>query len=168
MLHDCNIIKILHIECAIIGILVTSFPIQDSSYGFIVFIVRQQFVVPAQILSTGTTRQWGRLDIRIHFQKSSNNQLFRLDTAMKKEKELMRTTVTNILEKVPNIKRSIEDIKSTNDSLLTKEDDLDDVINDRFDQLVAMIEQRRTCLLNQLHFRVSSKREKLGKPQFII
>ena len=76
----------------------------------------------------------------------------------------MRTTVTNILEKVPNIKRSIEDIKSTNDSLLTKEDDLDDVINDRFDQLVAMIEQRRTCLLNQLHFRVSSKREKLGKP----
>ena len=80
----------------------------------------------------------------------------------------MRTTVTNILEKVPNIKRSIEDIKSTNDSLLTKEDDLDDVINDRFDQLVAMIEQRRTCLLNQLHFRVSSKREKLGKPQFII
>ena len=81
---------------------------------------------------------------------------------MKKEKELMRTTVTNILEKVPNIKRSIEDIKSTNDSLLTKEDDLDDVINDRFDQLVAMIEQRRTCLLNQLHFRVSSKREKLG------
>ena len=80
----------------------------------------------------------------------------------------MRTTVTNILEKVPNIKRSIEDIKSTNDSLLTKEDDLDDVINDRFDQLVAMIEQRRTCLLNQLHFRVSSKREKLGKPRFII
>ena len=75
----------------------------------------------------------------------------------------MRTTVTNILEKVPNIKRSIEDIKSTNDSLLTKEEDLDDVINDRFDQLVAMIEQRRTCLLNQLHFRVSSKREKLGK-----
>ena len=35
---------------------------------------------------------------------------------MKKEKELMRTTVTNILEKVPNIKRSIEDIKTTNES----------------------------------------------------
>ena len=76
----------------------------------------------------------------------------------------MRTTVSNILEKVPNIKSSIEDIKSTNESLLTKEEDLDDTINDRFDQLVAMIEQRRTCLLNQLHFRVSSKREKLGKP----
>ena len=77
----------------------------------------------------------------------------------------MQTTVTNILEKVPNIKRSIEEIKSTNESLLTKEEDLDDVINDRFDQLIAMIEQRRTCLLNQLHFRVSSKREKLGNKQ---
>ena len=74
----------------------------------------------------------------------------------------MRSTVTNILDKVPNIKKSIEEIKATNESLLNKEDDLDDEINDKFDQLVAMIEQRRTCLLNQLHFRVSSKREKLG------
>jgi len=90
-----------------------------------------------------------------------DHQTVGLDIAMKKEKETMRTTVSNILEKVPNIKSSIEDIKSTNESLLTKEEDLDDTINDRFDQLVAMIEQRRTCLLNQLHFRVSSKREKL-------
>jgi predicted transcriptional regulator len=89
---------------------------------------------------------------------------FSLDTTMKKEKETMRTTVTNILEKVPNIKKSIADIKSTNESLVVKEEDLDDAINDKFDQLVAMIEQRRTCLLNQLHFRVSSKTEKLGKP----
>jgi len=80
---------------------------------------------------------------------------------MKTEKENMRTTVTSILDRVPNIKKSIESIKGTNESLLNKEDDLDDEINDRFDQLVAMIEQRRTCLLNQLHFRVSSKREKL-------
>ena len=84
---------------------------------------------------------------------------------MKKEKEDMQTTVTNILEKVPNFKKSIADIKSTNESLGAKEGDLDDAINDKFDQLVAMIEQRRTCLLNQLHFRVSSKREKLGYPQ---
>ena len=85
---------------------------------------------------------------------------------MKTEKENMRTTVTSILDRVPNIKKSIESIKGTNESLLNKEDDLDDEINDRFDQLVAMIEQRRTCLLNQLHFRVSSKREKLGNELF--
>ena len=83
---------------------------------------------------------------------------------MKKEKEDMQTTVTNILEKVPNFKKSIADIKSTNESLVAKEEDLDDAINDKFDQLVAMIEQRRKCLLNQLHFRVNSKKEKLGNP----
>ena len=35
------------------------------------------------------------------------------------------------------------------------------MINDTFDQLAALLEQRRTCLLNQLHFRVAAKREKL-------
>ena len=74
----------------------------------------------------------------------------------------MRVTVNSILEKVPKVKESIGAIKLTNESLVSKEEDLDDEINDTFDKLVAMIEQRRTCLLNQLHFRVSSKREKLG------
>ena len=82
---------------------------------------------------------------------------------MKTEKENMRTTVNSIIEKVPKIKESIEAIQVTNESLVNKEEDLHDEINDTFDQLVAMIEQRRTCLLNQLHFRVLSKREKLGK-----
>merc|ERR1711892_359321 len=59
------------------------------------------------------------------------------------------------------MKESIEAIQVTNESLVNKEEDLHDEINDTFDQLVAMIEQRRTCLLNQLHFRVLSKREKL-------
>jgi len=84
-----------------------------------------------------------------------------LDAAMKTEKENMRVTVNSILEKVPKVKESIGAIKLTNESLVSKEEDLDDEINDTFDKLVAMIEQRRTCLLNQLHFRVSSKREKL-------
>merc|ERR550539_629572 len=73
----------------------------------------------------------------------------------------MRTSVADIQEKVPSIKKSIQSIKLTSESLGHKEEDLDDSINDTFDQLVAMLEQRRTCLLNQLHFRVASKRDKL-------
>ena len=75
----------------------------------------------------------------------------------------MRTSVTEIQEKVPSIKKSIETIQLTSESLAHKEEDLDDDINDTFDQLVALLEQRRTSLLNQLHFRVASKRDKLGK-----
>ena len=74
----------------------------------------------------------------------------------------MRTSVTDIQDKVPSIKKSIEAIKLTSESLAHKEEDLDDDINDTFDQLVALLEQRRTSLLNQLHFRVASKRDKLG------
>ena len=80
---------------------------------------------------------------------------------MKAEKETMKSTVNGIEAKVPNIRKSIESIKATSESLEHKEEDLDDVINDTFDQLVAMLEQRRTCLLNQLHFRVANKKEKL-------
>ena len=75
----------------------------------------------------------------------------------------MRTAVGNLQEKVSSIKKSIETIKLTSESLGQKEEDLDDSINDTFDELVAMLEQRRTSLLNQLHFRVASKRDKLGK-----
>ena len=75
----------------------------------------------------------------------------------------MRTAVGNLQEKVSGIKKSIETIKLTSESLGQKEEDLDDSINDTFDELVAMLEQRRTSLLNQLHFRVASKRDKLGK-----
>merc|ERR1719300_334007 len=59
------------------------------------------------------------------------------------------------------MKESIERVKETSESLTAKEEKLDDEINDTCDQLVAMIEERRTHLLNQLHFRASSKREKL-------
>ena len=79
----------------------------------------------------------------------------------------MRTAVGNLQEKVSGIKKSIETIKLTSESLGQKEEDLDDSINDTFDELVAMLEQRRTSLLNQLHFRVASKRDKLGKSQNI-
>ena len=75
----------------------------------------------------------------------------------------MRTAVGNLQDKVSGIKKSIETIKLTSESLGQKEEDLDDSINDTFDELVAMLEQRRTSLLNQLHFRVASKRDKLGK-----
>ena len=88
-----------------------------------------------------------------------------LQQAMKTERETMRTSVTDIQDKVPSIKKSIEAIKLTSESLAHKEEDLDDDINDTFDQLVALLEQRRTNLLNQLHFRVASKRDKLGKHQ---
>ena len=86
-----------------------------------------------------------------------------LESAMKEEAGEMRGTLTNIEDKVPGIRKSIEAIRTTSESLGHKEEDLDDQINDTFDQLVARREQRRTCLLNQLHFRVASKREKLGK-----
>ena len=79
----------------------------------------------------------------------------------------MKATVNNIEEKVPTIRKSIEAIKATSESLVHKEEDLDDQINDTFDQLVAMLEQRRTCLLNQLHFRIASKREKLGEKFYV-
>ena len=86
-----------------------------------------------------------------------------LESAMKEEAGEMRGTLTNIEDKVPGIRKSIEAIRTTSESLGHKEEDLDDQINDTFDQLVARLEQRRTCLLNQLHFRVASKREKLGR-----
>ena len=82
---------------------------------------------------------------------------------MKTERDNMRTATAQVQEKLPSIKKSIQSIKLTSESLGHKEEDLDDSINDTFDQLVAMLEQRRTCLLNQLHFRVASKRDKLGK-----
>jgi hypothetical protein len=81
---------------------------------------------------------------------------------MKTEKENMRLTLDTLLEKVPTMKNSIERVKATTESLAAKEEALDDEINDTCDQLVAMLEERRTNLLNQLHFRVSTKREKLG------
>ena len=71
---------------------------------------------------------------------------------MKTEKENMRLTLDNILEKVPAMKNSIERVKATTESLTAKEEALDDEINDTCDQLVAMLEERRTNLLNQLHF----------------
>ena len=86
-----------------------------------------------------------------------------LELAMKTERDNMRTATAQVQEKLPSIKKSIQSIKLTSESLGHKEEDLDDSINDTFDQLVAMLEQRRTCLLNQLHFRVASKRDKLGK-----
>ena len=71
--------------------------------------------------------------------------MFSLESAMKKEAGEMRGTLTNIEDKVPDIRKSIEAIRTTSDSLGHKEEDLDDQINDTFDQLVARLEQRRTC-----------------------
>ena len=82
---------------------------------------------------------------------------------MTTEKETMRVTLNGILESVPEMKRGIERVTGTSESLTAREEALDDEINDTCDQLIAMIEERRTNLLNQLHFRVSTKREKLGK-----
>ena len=45
---------------------------------------------------------------------------------MKTERETMRTSVADIQEKVPKIKKSIETIKLTSESLAHKEEDLDD------------------------------------------
>jgi len=56
---------------------------------------------------------------------------------------------------------SVDVIKLIIESLRNKEETLEDEINDRFDQLAAIIEERRACLLNQLHSRVSSTCEKL-------
>ena len=86
---------------------------------------------------------------------------------MKAEKEAMRATVTSLEDQVPAIRSSIEAIRATSESLGHKEDCLHDSINDTFDSLAAVLEQRRTSLLNQLHFRVAAKREKLGRQNFI-
>ena len=93
---------------------------------------------------------------------NKSNYCGSLDSVMQTEKENMRLTLDTILEKVPAMKNSIERVKATTESLTAKEEALDDEINDTCDQLVAMLEERRTNLLNQLHFRVSTKREKLG------
>ena len=54
------------------------------------------------------------------------------------------------------MKEYIEAIKLVIKSLKIKEETLEDEINDTFDQVVAIIEERRACLLNQLHSRISS------------
>ena len=64
--------------------------------------------------------------------------------------------------KEPTMKEYIEAIKLVIKSLKIKEETLEDEINDTFDQVVAIIEERRACLLNQLHSRISSTCEKLG------
>ena len=79
--------------------------------------------------------------------------------------EKMEVTAKNTKEIIPKLKESINAIKLIIESLLTKEETLEDEINDKFDQVVAIIEERRSCLLNQLHSRVASHREKLGKFQ---
>ena len=58
---------------------------------------------------------------------------------------------------------SVDVIKLIIESLRNKEETLEDEINDKFDQVAAIIEERRACLLHQLHSRVSSTCEKLGK-----
>ena len=75
----------------------------------------------------------------------------------------MEVTAKNTKERIPKLKESINAVKLIIESLLTKEETLEDEINDTFDQVVAIIEERRSCLLNQLHSRVSSTREKLVK-----
>ena len=61
------------------------------------------------------------------------------------------------------MKKIIEAVKDTSESLAAKEDALDEEINEKFDKLVSLVEQRRNCILNQLHFKISAKREKLGE-----
>ena len=75
----------------------------------------------------------------------------------------MEVTAKNTKERIPKLKESINAVKLILESLLTKEETLEDEINDKFDQVVAIIEERRSCLLNQLHSRVRSTQEKLGK-----
>ena len=64
-----------------------------------------------------------------------------LESAMKEEAGDMRGTLNCIEDKVPGIKKSIEAIRTTSESLGHKEEDLDDQINDTFDQLVAPVAQ---------------------------
>ena len=89
--------------------------------------------------------------------------LVSLDTAMEGERETMKMAVKITKEKLPKMQESIDAVELTTEDLVSKGEDLEDEINDMFDQIVAMLEERRTCLLNQLHSRIDSKREKLGK-----
>ena len=86
-----------------------------------------------------------------------------LDTAMEGERETMKMAVKITKEKLPKMQESIDTVELTTEDLVSKGEDLEDEINDMFDQIVAMLEERRTCLLNQLHSRIDSKREKLSK-----
>ena len=67
----------------------------------------------------------------------------------------------------PIVNNCLETVNITLESLRSKEQDLEDEINDKFDQVVAIIEERRACLLTQLHSRVSSVCEKLGTAYYI-
>jgi hypothetical protein len=78
-------------------------------------------------------------------------------------KDKMEVTANNTKERIPKMKEGIIAVKLIIESLRSKEETLEDEINDTFDQVVAIIEERRTCLLNQLHSRVSSTCEKLGR-----
>ena len=89
--------------------------------------------------------------------------LVSLDTAMEGEREAMKLAMKITKEKLPKMQESIDAVELTTEDLVSKGEDLEDEINDMFDQIVAMLEERRTCLLNQLHSRIDSKREKLGK-----
>jgi len=84
----------------------------------------------------------------------------RLNMAMEEEKETKQLTKMKN-EKIQKLQESGKELNMTKESLSRKGEDLEDDINDKFDQVVALIEERRSCLLNQLHSRISSKREKL-------
>lgn len=86
----------------------------------------------------------------------------RLETAMEQERENLRQQVDSALDRVPDIKMVVENVEETIASLNNKEEALTDEINDRFDELVAQLEARRADLLRQLHYRLETKRDKLG------
>ena len=72
------------------------------------------------------------------------------------------TIDSNHIERKSKMKGNVGVIKLIIESLRAKEEALEDEINDKFDQLAAVLEERRTCLLNQLHSRVNTTCEKLG------
>ena len=66
------------------------------------------------------------------------------------------------------VKRKLEEISDVQQSLMTKEENLEDEINDIFANITALLEGRRKEVIAQLRSRVDGKCQRLGKMIFQI
>ena len=64
------------------------------------------------------------------------------------------------------VKRKLEEISDVQQSLMSKEENLEDEINDIFANITALLEGRRKEVIAQLRSRVDGKCQRLGKVIF--
>ena len=64
------------------------------------------------------------------------------------------------------VKGKLEEISDVQQSLISKEENLEDEINDIFANITALLEGRRKEVIAQLRSRVDGKCQRLGKISF--